>query len=158
MPASQFGFGGNAIETNTEEQATAEQAYYDSLQLFGDTNKHNAQASENMSEQNKELVNIMAAQIQSVNKQMEGLACAVQQKNAAPPPVYQQPAPPVYQQQPPYTAPTPAPMYQAPPQYQQQPAYQPQVQYGYQQQSYRGRGRGRRRRWTQMRAWKLLPK
>ena len=142
-PASQFGFGGNAMEPQADEKAAAEQAYFDSLQLFGDTNKHNAQAFENMSEQNKELVSNMAAQIQALNKQMEGLACAVQQKTTIPPPVYCQPAQPTYQPQATYVAHTPAPTYQAPPQYQQQPTYQPQVPYGYHQQGYQGHGRGR---------------
>ena len=98
-----------------------------------------------MSEQNKELVSNMAAQIQALNKQMEGLACAVQQKNNAPPPGYPQPAPPVYHQQVPYHPPAPAPVYTAPPQYNQQPAYQPQAPQGYQQQGYQGRGRDRGR-------------
>jgi hypothetical protein len=144
-PASQFGFGGNAMEPQADEKAAAEQAYFDSLQLFGDTNKHNAQAFENMSEQNKELVSNMAAQIQALNKQMEGLACAVQQKNTVPPPAYYQPAQPTYQPQATYVAHTPAPAYQAPPQYQQQPTYQPQAAFGYHQQGYQGRGRGRGR-------------
>ena len=133
------------MEANNEEKAAAEQAYYDSLQLFGDTNKHNAQAFENMSEQNTELVNNMAAQIQALNKQMEGLACAAQQKNTIAPPTYPQPAPPTYQPQATYVAHTPAPTYQAPPQYQQQPTYQPQVPYGCHQQGYQGHGRGRGR-------------
>jgi hypothetical protein len=75
--ASQVGYGDN-VKTN-EEIVDAEQKYLKSLQQFGETNNHTSATFEHLSKTNPNLVNNMAAAIQQLNHQVNGLAKAVQE-------------------------------------------------------------------------------
>jgi hypothetical protein len=100
--AAQVGYGGN-INQDTETQET-EQAYFSSLQHFGETNSHNAATFNTLSATNAQMANSIQSQIADLTRKMEQLANGVQ----APPPVQHnmtyQPAPvaqtPVYNQPP----------------------------------------------------------
>jgi hypothetical protein len=141
--AAQHGYGGNISGTTNETALDeAEQAYYNSLQKFGEANRDNAATFNSLAATNSHLANNMAAEIKNLQQQnnnlqqqMQQLLIAVNRPNAPlPMPIYSQPM--AYAAMPP-TVPQPAP---------QGPMPQAQYQnYGYQQGARGGRQGGRAR-------------
>ena len=74
--AAQVGYGGNIENYNDHQEA--EQAYFNSLQHFGETNSHNAATFSTLSATNAQMANSIQAQISELTRKMEGLANAVQ--------------------------------------------------------------------------------
>ena len=100
--AAQVGYGGN-INHEPDTQET-DQAYFSSLQHFGETNSHNAATFSTLSATDAQMANSIHLQIADLTRKLEGLVNAIQappphQHNTAypPTPVSQ---PPVYNQPP----------------------------------------------------------
>jgi hypothetical protein len=140
-PAAQQGYGMNA-EGSVAASEEAEAAFAESMNAFGDVNRHNANTFQNLSGANSQLINSVMPAIQQLQQQVQGLAMAAR----AQPPITHTAG------QVPYQAPPTPAMFQAP----QQPmqyAHQPPAQVPYlapyqapyqQQMGYQGRGGGRR--------------
>ena len=83
--AAQSGFAGNVnSEENKQEYKQAEQAYYESLQQFGEANQDNAATFNTLTATNEQMANNIAAALQAL--QMEHLALVVNANNNKPPP------------------------------------------------------------------------
>ena len=81
--AVQVGYGGNVA--NNDKHHETEQAYFNSLQHFGETNSHNAATFSTLSATNAQMANSIQAQISELTCKMEGLANAVQASASAQP-------------------------------------------------------------------------
>jgi hypothetical protein len=74
-PAVQQGYGMNA-EGSIAASEEAEAAFAESMNAFGDVNRHNASTFQNLSGANAQLINSVMPAIQQLQQQVQGLAMA----------------------------------------------------------------------------------
>jgi hypothetical protein len=151
--AAQHGYGGNVTGSQGSDFDEAEQAYYDSLQKFGETNRDNAATFHSLAQTNSHMANNIANDVKTLQQQMQQLIMTVQTQPPPSNPTMSMPPPMQYPQPTAYAAPMQPYVPPQPHQQNYQPPMQPTQLYNqpynngfsYQQGGRGGRGRGRGR-------------